>query len=52
MLSSMIGCATHVTKECVWVAPITPDPGFETRWTRNEKIQALQHNEKIAALCR
>lgn len=36
------------TSECAWVEEFKPDPGFEERWTRGEKIQAVIHNDRVA----
>lgn len=31
---------------------IRPDDGFETRWTRNEKVQVNRLNQKVEKFCR
>jgi hypothetical protein len=36
---------------CVWLQPLKPDAGFETRWTRNERVQAVTLNREIAKHC-
>lgn len=51
ILSLTSACETTVVSDCSWARAFIPDPGFETRWTRNEKVQAVQHNEKVAKFC-
>ena len=41
MLASMTACApTVITTECSWARLFIPDPGFQHRWTTNEKRRA------------
>lgn len=51
MLVWMSACETTVVSDCSWSRAFIPDPGFESRWTRNEKMQAVQHNEKVRQFC-
>ena len=53
-LLSMTSCATPapVPDACGWLHYIQPDAGFEARWTRTEKEQAVELNRKIADFCR
>lgn len=46
MLISLSACATPVPEACAWLRQVSPDPGFQTRWTRAEKeqIDALDRN--------
>ena len=45
------GCSPNAAV-CGWVGYIQPDPGFEERWTLDEKRQVLQHNLKVEEFCR
>lgn len=53
MLISIGGCQAPaaIANACVWLSKDQPEAGFETRWTRNEKVWALQYNDKLAAFC-
>ena len=37
---------------CGSLSRFRPDPGFEERWTRSEKEQAVAHNRKLDEFCR
>ena len=41
----VFGCAVFGSK-------FLPDDGFEARWTRVEKQQAVAHNKKVERYCR
>lgn len=30
---------------------IHPEQGFELRWTRNEKLAVVNHNDKVCKFC-
>lgn len=54
MLPLMQSCTAPppaVSSACGWETPFYPDPGFEGRWTHNEKLWAVDHNDKLAAAC-
>lgn len=51
MLSLTSGCATNASL-CGALSKFRPDPGYETRLTRNEKIQIVQWNAKLDEFCR
>lgn len=51
MLSSA-GCTIPIPNSCGWLNEIIPDPGFEQRWTHNEKQQVEAYDEKLDANCR
>jgi hypothetical protein len=36
---------------CGWLRKFKPDAGFETRYTRAEKIQLVEWNDKIDEFC-
>jgi hypothetical protein len=40
-----------ISNACGWEHQIIPDSGFETRWTRNEKVQIVEHNADVAKFC-
>lgn len=40
-----------VASSCTWEAPYYPDKGFETRWTRAEKVWLVSHNRKVSDFC-
>ena len=52
MLVSMSACETTVVSDCSWARVIILDSGYESRLTRGEKVQVLQHNEKVVSNCR
>lgn len=37
---------------CGSLITVLPDPGFEDRWTRNEKVQVAGQNRKIKEFCK
>lgn len=43
--------ATTTTDACVWLKPVIPDKGFETRWTRGEKQQVLVLDQDVQKFC-
>jgi hypothetical protein len=52
---SIANCApapSPIADACAWLHQFRPDTGFETRWTRNEKEQAVELNRNIANACR
>lgn len=38
--------------DCAWAKRIITDPGWEQRFTANEKRQVTAHNEDVKAKCR
>lgn len=50
MLISISACASG--DSCTWSRAITPDAGFESRWTVGEKRQVVAHNLKVKKFCR
>lgn len=54
MLSLTGACATApATSDFCAIQPdVTPDPGFETRWTRSEKAQIEKLDEHLNDFCR
>lgn len=50
MLTLTASCVT--TDACGWLTKIQPEPGFETRWTRGEKEQAVTLNRNVEKFCR
>jgi hypothetical protein len=51
MLLSLGECVTTTPDACGWLKEITPSPGFQTRWTRDEKVQVEALDEKIDTNC-
>ncbi len=52
--ASLSGCAASpppISAACGWESIDRPSPGFETRWTREEKLWAVDHNDKVAKAC-
>lgn len=48
----MTSCeAPAVPSACGHISRMVPDPGFETRWTRSEKIQAVDLNRALERDC-
>jgi hypothetical protein len=46
------GCApAPIPDSCGWLAPIVPDPGFEMRWTHNEKAAVESYDAKRDRFC-
>ena len=41
-----------VTDACSWETKVVLSPGWETRWTGDEKRWALAHNNDVAQFCR
>lgn len=41
-----------VANDCAWAVRIVPDPGWETRWTDNEKRQVVLLNRDVQKNCR
>ena len=39
------------TSECAWAEEFKPSEGFEERWKRGEKIQAVIHNRRYRCHC-
>jgi len=54
MLSLTSACApAPATSDFCAIQPdVTPDPGFETRWTRGEKAQIEKLDEHLDDFCR
>ena len=54
MLSLTGACASApATSDFCAIQPdVTPDPGFETRWTRSEKAQIEKLDEHLDDFCR
>lgn len=50
---SISACAAPapVSSSCGWESMLWPDPGFETRWTHDEKLWAVEHNDKVSLAC-
>ncbi len=53
MLLSMSGCAggSGTPDFCAIQPDVTPDPGFEARWTHEEKLQIEKLDEHLDSLC-
>lgn len=45
-ISACAGGSAPAPDGCPGFRPISPDAGFEERWTRSEKEQVLTHNEQ------
>jgi hypothetical protein len=43
--------AAPIPSACTWLHALKPDAGFETRWTRAEKLQAVVLNRNIKNDC-
>ena len=41
-----------VSNDCAWAKRFIADPGWETRFTVNEKRQITVHNEDVKKHCR
>lgn len=50
----MTSCGTPAADAnlCASLSYDKPDPGFETRWTHDEKVWAVAFNDKLAKFCR
>lgn len=52
MLTFLSACAAPINDSCGWLKPIQPDEGFQTRWTRAEKVQVDALDKNIDKNCR
>lgn len=50
-LTSQNGCAHPVPDACGWAKEISPSPGFESRWTRDEKNQVDAYDQAVDTNC-
>lgn len=50
-LISLNACATPISNACGWAKQISPNPGFETRWTRDEKNQVDAYDQAVDKNC-
>lgn len=44
-------CADPIPEACAWLKPVQPDPGFQDRWTRDEKNQVDTLDKNIDQNC-
>jgi hypothetical protein len=54
LLLCLSGCGTPppaISAACGWESVDRPSPGFETRWTHDEKLWAVNHNDKVTKFC-
>jgi hypothetical protein len=51
ILISLNGCTTAIPDACAWLRPVSPDQGFQDRWTHNEKVQIDQLDQSIDKNC-
>jgi hypothetical protein len=51
-ISSLSACETTSTNNDIClINDVQPDPGFQTRWTHNEKVQVEQLDELLDKEC-
>lgn len=53
LMQSCVGAPPPAApSSCGWLHKFNPNPGFEMRWTRDEKRQAVELNRDIEMFCR
>jgi hypothetical protein len=46
-----VGQVVPVPNACAWIKGVAPDPGFQTRWTENEKRTVDGQDCQIDKMC-